>query len=225
MSLFDDLSSAITKILIVLGVLMVLSFVVLVVLTAMERSKTPYRRDDDPDDYGDYDDFFTVNEQEKTTRRSYDGAPDPEEISYTKRMLAMKDEGQSGVVNNGADPIRLPPPPHPGGSRPAGIPKSKTPGASHIRRRRTLPNNRGGRRGRPADQYVPHALCNAGRFREVPAGRYRADRARTAAAGETRRANAAAAAGVRLQAAAETAPGSKADRHARGEIPGRIQGH
>lgn len=111
LKLFSNLSSGITKILIVLGALMVLSFIVLVVLTAMERAKTPYRFDDDEDDSDDGDGFFDEPEQPKQAKHeSYRGAPNQEEISYTKRMLAAKDEGQAGSVNNGAPaPISLPP--------------------------------------------------------------------------------------------------------------------
>jgi len=103
MTLFNDLSSAITKILIVLGVLMVVSFIVLVVLTAMEQSKKPRRYDDDEDDDQDrYDAFFNIREDPIPEQRNYDKGPNQEEISYTKRMLALKDEGQAGTVNNGA---------------------------------------------------------------------------------------------------------------------------
>lgn len=111
MGLFNSLSSAITKILIVLGVLMVLSFVVLVVLTAMERSRTPARMSGDEDDEEDFDDYYAPHEEQRKRSHSYTDTPDPEELSYTKRMLSARDEGQAGVVNNGAEPIRLPPPP------------------------------------------------------------------------------------------------------------------
>lgn len=111
MGLFNTLSSAITKILIVLGVLMVLSFVVLVVLTAMERSRTSMRMDDDEDE--DFEDYYAPREERRQKAHVYSDSPDPEELSYTKRMLSARDEGQAGVVNNGAEPIRLPPPPPP----------------------------------------------------------------------------------------------------------------
>ncbi|MEN6339076.1 MAG: hypothetical protein ABFD03_03000 [Clostridiaceae bacterium] len=109
MGLFNSLSNAITKVLIVLGALMVLSFVVLIVLTAMERSKTSLRMDDDDDD-DDFDDYYEPLTERKPKQRTYTGAPDPEELSYTKRMLSARDEGQVGTVNNGAEPMRLPPP-------------------------------------------------------------------------------------------------------------------
>ncbi len=104
MTLFNDLSSAITKILIVLGVLMVISFIVLVVLTAMEQARKPRRYDDDADDdLGGYDAFFNIREDPIPEQQTYDERPNQEEISYTKRMLALKDEGQAGTVNNGSD--------------------------------------------------------------------------------------------------------------------------
>ncbi len=111
MGLFNTLSSAITKILIVLGLLMVLSFVVLVVLTAMERSRTSMRLDDDDDDDDDFEDYYAPHEERRQKAHVYTDSPDPEELSYTKRMLSARDEGQAGVVNNGAEPMRLPPPP------------------------------------------------------------------------------------------------------------------
>lgn len=110
MGLFNSLSSAITKILIVLGVLMVLSFVVLVILTVMERSKTIMRLNDD-DDEDDFEEYYAPREEHKKKTHVYTDSPDPEELSYTKRMLSARDEGQAGVVNNGAEPVRLPPPP------------------------------------------------------------------------------------------------------------------
>ena len=114
MGLFNSLSNAITKILIVLGVLMVLSFVVLVVLTAMERSRTPRRMIGDEDDFDDdFDEYYAPHEEQRKRSHSYTDSPDPEELSYTKRMLSARDEGQAGVVNNGMEPARLPPPPPP----------------------------------------------------------------------------------------------------------------
>ncbi|HWQ06787.1 MAG TPA: hypothetical protein VN453_06155 [Feifaniaceae bacterium] len=109
MGLFNSLSNAITKVLIVLGALMVLSFVVLIVLTVMERSKTSMRMDDDDDD-DDFEDYYEPRAERKPKQRTYTGAPDPEELSYTQRMLSARDEGQAGTVNNGAEPMRLPPP-------------------------------------------------------------------------------------------------------------------
>ena len=110
MTLFNDLSSAITRILIVLGVLMVISFIILVVLTALEQSKKPRGYDDDDDDdINGYDAFFNIREDPIPERNAYDRGPNQEEISYTKRMLALKDEGQAGTVNNGSDTVRLSP--------------------------------------------------------------------------------------------------------------------
>ncbi len=107
LSIFNGISSGITKILVVLGVLMVLSFIILVVLTVMERAKTSRWEDDEADD--DFDDQFFEEPPKKAERATYQSAPDPEEISYTKRMLAMKDEAQAGTVNS--EPVRLPLPP------------------------------------------------------------------------------------------------------------------
>jgi hypothetical protein len=111
LTLFNNLSSGINKVLIVLGALMVLSFVVLVVLTAMERTRMPRPFEDEPDDFDDLDDYFDIPEQPEAKRQAYRGAPNQEEISYTKRMLAAQDEAQAGTVNNGGAPISLPPPP------------------------------------------------------------------------------------------------------------------
>jgi hypothetical protein len=108
MTIFNGLSDGIAKILIVLGALMVFSFVILVVLTAMERSRMPkhFVEEDDLDDY------FEPHHQRRVDARDYhDSPPNQEEISYTKRMLSMKDEGQFGTVNS--DPVRLPPAPPP----------------------------------------------------------------------------------------------------------------
>ncbi|HRX59051.1 MAG TPA: hypothetical protein P5075_09780 [Eubacteriales bacterium] len=114
LTLFNNLSAGISKVLIVLGALMVLSFIVLIVLTAIEHAKTPYRFDDDEeDDLDDFDDYFAEPENPAPKRDAYRGEPNQEEISYTKRMLAAKDEGQAGTVNNGAAPISLPPAPKP----------------------------------------------------------------------------------------------------------------
>jgi hypothetical protein len=107
MTLFNDLSSAITKLLIVLGVMMLVAFVILVVLTAMEQARKPRRYDDDDDDdLGGYDAFFNIREDPIPEAKEYDQRPNQEEISYTKRMLALKDEGQAGTVNNGSNANR-----------------------------------------------------------------------------------------------------------------------
>ncbi len=106
LSFFQGISDGISKILIVLGVLMVFSFVILVVLTAMENSRSPRRFEDDEDDYAS--DFFEEPPATKHVYSGYQDTPDAEEISYTKRMLAMKDEEQFGTVNS--EPISLPPP-------------------------------------------------------------------------------------------------------------------
>lgn len=107
MTIFSGISSGIVKILIVLGVLMMLSFIILVALTALEKARAPRRYDDEDDD--EYaSDFFQEPQDSRKTRTAYPDAPDPEELSYTKRMLAMKDEAQFGTVSG--EPIALPPP-------------------------------------------------------------------------------------------------------------------
>lgn len=106
LALFDSIGSGITKVLAVLGALMILSVAVLVVLTVLERSRTPYRRPEEDDDWAD---DFDEPEARKPRANAYRAGPDPEEVSYTKRMLAVRDEGQAGVVNNGAQPLPLPP--------------------------------------------------------------------------------------------------------------------
>ena len=102
-NIFGGIDNGIAIILIVLGVLMVLSVIVLVALTAMERARTP-RIDLDDDD----DDFFETQRQQHATKPMYHDAPDPDEISYTQRMFAVKDE-EPFVPRQ--EPIRLPPPP------------------------------------------------------------------------------------------------------------------
>ena len=105
MTIFSGISSGITKILIVLGVLMLLSFVILIAMTAMERARSPRRYEDDEDE--DYASDFFQEKHDARRERIYAETPDPEEVSYTKRMLAMKDEEQFGSVSGG--PIALPP--------------------------------------------------------------------------------------------------------------------
>jgi uncharacterized repeat protein (TIGR01451 family) len=99
-NIFGGINSGITTILIVLGVLMVLSVIILVALTAMERSRTPRNLIDDEED-----DYFEQPKSHHTARPMYHDAPDPEEISYTQRMFAMKDE-EPFVLKQ--EPIRLP---------------------------------------------------------------------------------------------------------------------
>ena len=99
-NLFGGLGSGIATILIILGALMVLSFFILVALTAMERARTPRVDLDDEDD-----DFFEQQPVRHANRPMYHDAPDPEEISYTQRMFAMKDE-EPFVPKQ--EPIRLP---------------------------------------------------------------------------------------------------------------------
>ncbi len=106
MTIFSGISNGIAKILIVLGVLMVFSFIILIVLTAIERSRSPRRRDEEEEEYAN--NFFQNSEVPHRGYADYQDTPDPEEISYTKKMLAMKDEGQFGTVNSA--PMRLPPP-------------------------------------------------------------------------------------------------------------------
>ena len=101
-NIFGGIDSGIATILIILGVLMVFSVIVLVVLTAMERARAPKV------DFEDDDAFFEPQQTQHAKRPMYHDAPDPEEISYTQRMFAMKDE-EPFVPKQ--EPIRLPPPP------------------------------------------------------------------------------------------------------------------
>ena len=104
-NIFSGISNGISMVLIGLGVLMVLSLVVLVVLTVMERSRTPkFDMDDDDDEEA----FFEPQKTQHSTRSTYHDTPDPEEIRYTQRMFAVKDE-EPFVPKQ--EPIRLPPPP------------------------------------------------------------------------------------------------------------------
>ncbi|HML66926.1 MAG TPA: hypothetical protein PKA81_00900 [Clostridia bacterium] len=102
-NIFGGINNGIAIILIILGVLMVLSVIILVALTAMERARAPKIDLDDDDD-----DFFEQQHTHHATRPMYHDAPDPEEISYTQRMFAVKDE-EPFVPKQ--EPIRLPPPP------------------------------------------------------------------------------------------------------------------
>ena len=87
-TIFGGVSNGITKVLIGLGVLMVLSFIILIALTAMERSRTPRGFQEDEEE----EDSFDQRNAHYTAQPAYHDAPDPEEISYTKRMFVMKDE-------------------------------------------------------------------------------------------------------------------------------------
>ncbi|MDD4311665.1 MAG: hypothetical protein PHW41_04210, partial [Eubacteriales bacterium] len=102
-SIFGGLSNGIVKVLIVLGILMVLAFGILIALTVMERSRASrelFDADDDDDDY------FDEPTMRYTSQPAYHDAPDQEEISYTKRMFAVKDE-EPFIPKQ--EPISLPP--------------------------------------------------------------------------------------------------------------------
>lgn len=100
MTIFDGLMNGVSKVLVILAVLMVISFIVLVFLTILDRSKTSLlQREDELDDYLD---DINAKEPRKT---AYSNDPDPDEIRYTQRMLAQKDD--KPYTN---EPIRLPPP-------------------------------------------------------------------------------------------------------------------
>lgn len=104
-SILGGIGSGIATILIILGILMVFSVVVLVALTAMERSRVPNRFDDEDDDFED--DLF--QDQSYHARSStYHDKPDPEEIRYTQRMFSVKETQTPMPVQ---EPIRLPAPP------------------------------------------------------------------------------------------------------------------
>jgi len=101
-NIFNGVGNGITKVLIALGVLMILSFAVLVALTMMERSRMPrgFREEDD-------DDIFEKPLERSHAQNVYHDAPDQEEISYTKRMFAVKDE-EPFIPKQ--EPIHLPAP-------------------------------------------------------------------------------------------------------------------
>ena len=122
MTIFNGLSNGIAKILIILGVLMVFAFVILVVLTAMERNRMPRRFEDDD---VDLDDYFEPQRPNKSASRDYHEAPDQEEINYTKRMLSMNDEKPYPSAKT--EPIRLPPPPPPKPAEPTRVIAPKQP--------------------------------------------------------------------------------------------------
>lgn len=104
MTIFDGLMSGVAKVLVVLAVLMVLSFIILVVLFAMERANTPRFSGGEADDL---DGYFEETADRQPRHASYDDAPDQEEIRYTKRMLAQKEERPRDAE---AETIYLPPP-------------------------------------------------------------------------------------------------------------------
>ncbi|MCE5188914.1 MAG: hypothetical protein LLF75_07000 [Eubacteriales bacterium] len=104
-TIFDGLMTGVTKVLIVLAALMVLSFIILIALMAMERSKTPRLSVGGEDDL---DDYFEDSKDRQTIRKSYDDKPDPEEIRYTKRMLTQNSNEYQEFEQ--AKPIYLPPP-------------------------------------------------------------------------------------------------------------------
>jgi hypothetical protein len=103
LTMFSGLFSGVTKILIVLGALMVLSFILLIALTAMERAKTP-RLNRFGDD--ELDDIPELSKQPKRRHINDDDEPNQEEIRYTRRMLAQKEE----PAQKEQQPIYLPPP-------------------------------------------------------------------------------------------------------------------
>ncbi len=107
--LFGNIGSVITKILIVLGVLMVLSFAVLVALTMMERARAPFDVDDDEDD-DLFDAGYGYAARGGPGRREDErgGGMRDEEINYTKRMLAIKDK-ETDARPTRREPIPLPP--------------------------------------------------------------------------------------------------------------------
>lgn len=100
MTIFDGLMNGVSKVLVILAVLMVISFIVLVFLTIMDRSKTSLLQSED-----ELDDYFDDKREKEPRKTTYSGEPDPDEISYTQRMLAQKDD----KPYSGA-PIQLPPP-------------------------------------------------------------------------------------------------------------------
>jgi hypothetical protein len=70
--------------LIVLGVLMVFSVIVLVVLTAMERARAPYRHTEDDEDL---DDVFDEREEYKPRANAYRAGPDRKKSAIPSACL------------------------------------------------------------------------------------------------------------------------------------------
>ncbi len=111
--LFSSINNGIAKVLIILGVLMVFSFIILVALTVMERSRMPRGFGDGEDDFDELPDevfepdFGDAPPPPRAREHAYRDAPNQEEISYTKRMFAMKDEDPFLPKE---DSIRLPAP-------------------------------------------------------------------------------------------------------------------
>lgn len=104
-SIFSGINNGVMTVLIVLGVLMVLSVIVLVALTAMERSRAPHGWMEDEEE-----DLFEPQKTHRTAKPVYHDAPDPEEIRYTQRMFAIKEEDAAAPKQ---EPIRLPAPVRP----------------------------------------------------------------------------------------------------------------
>ena len=88
-NIFGGISNGIAKILIILGLLMVFSVIILVVLTAMERSRMPRAFSDE---FDDEDDYVEQKQPHRAAPHVYRETPDSEEISYTKRMFVVRDE-------------------------------------------------------------------------------------------------------------------------------------
>ncbi len=103
MQAFSFLSTTISKILVALGILMVLSFVVLIALSIAERNRMGGVRYDDDDEEDSLDEFFRDAEPGK---RSY--FDDHEEVTnYTARM---QNAGTRRTAETRMPPMQLPPP-------------------------------------------------------------------------------------------------------------------
>ncbi len=103
-TIFNGINNGVMTMLIALGVLMVLAVIVLVALTAMERARTPHSW------VADEEDDFEPLKTNRSTKPNYHDAPDPEEIRYTQRMFAIREED---VTPPKQEPIRLPAPVRP----------------------------------------------------------------------------------------------------------------
>ena len=86
MQAFSFLSSTISKILVGLGALMVISFIVLIVLSIMERSRMNDLRLDDEDDDEDEDEFDSFFDERKPLSPKIDYDDREETESYTRKI-------------------------------------------------------------------------------------------------------------------------------------------
>lgn len=100
---FAFLSTAISKILVVLGVLMVLAFIALIVLSVLDRGRSDRVRYDDDDEDADDDELDRIFDEDRDT------LPEDDEVSdveyFTKRIARVEQQQEQQTP-----PIQLPAP-------------------------------------------------------------------------------------------------------------------